>query len=111
MKTILAITSAVLLSAAAIPAAAQSADAVKISVSYADLDLSHPAGRAVLEQRISEAVDTVCAGRPAPTQLNQQQLYRACQQHAWSGARQQMARAYSGEKLAAVSIRVNGQGK
>lgn len=110
MKTIIAITSAALFAAAAIPASAQAIQGQKITVSYADLDLSHSTGRAILEKRVEHAVDTVCAGRPMPAELSQQHQYRVCRDQAWSSARQQLARAYTGEKLAQVSIQVNGGG-
>lgn len=41
------------------PALAQS-DVRSMSVSYADLDISHAAGRAALERRIAGAAKTVC---------------------------------------------------
>jgi UrcA family protein len=47
---------------AAIPAAeAESFDALQVKVTFADLDVTHPQGAAVLYRRIKAAAETVCS--------------------------------------------------
>lgn len=110
MKTIIAMTAAALLTLAAGQAAAQADQGPpKASVSYADLDLSRPAGRAVLERRISVAVARVCPAPPiSPSELRNLQGYRKCKQIAWAGANQQLAVIYDGREFADSAIRVAG---
>ena len=48
--------------ATALPAVAHAQDVTRqIRVSYADLDLAHPAGVKALDRRLHAAVETVCA--------------------------------------------------
>ena len=109
MKTIIAMTTAALLTLAAGQAAAQDAQAApKASVSYADLDLSRPAGRSVLERRISVAIDRVCPSAAYPGELRDHLTARNCRQTALAGANQQLAAIYDGRKFADSAIRVAG---
>ena len=109
MKTIIAMTAAALLALAAGQAAAQDEQtAPKASVSYADLDLSHPAGRSVLERRISIAVARVCPSDAYPGELRDHLAARTCKKTAWAGANQQLAAIYDGRKFADSAIRVAG---
>jgi len=109
MKTIIAMSTAALLTLAAGHAAAQADQgAPKAFVSYADLDLSHPAGRAVLELRIAVAVDRVCPLAVYPGPLLDQLVARKCKQAAWVGANQQLAAVHDGRKFADSAIRVAG---
>ena len=110
MKTIIAMTTAALLTlATAGQAAAQDEQAApKASVSYADLDLSHPAGRSVLERRISIAVARVCPSDAYPGELRDHLAARTCKKTAWAGANQQLAAIYDGRKFADSAIRVAG---
>lgn len=48
-------------SLAALPAAAESLEAPKVTVKFADLDISHPQGAAVLYARIVAAAHKVCS--------------------------------------------------
>lgn len=82
--------------------------APKASVSYADLDLSRPAGRSVLERRISVAIDRVCPSDADPGELRDHQVARNCRKTAWVGANQQLAAVYDGRKFADSAIRVAG---
>ncbi len=50
-------------------AQAQTPDTVKVFVSYADINTATPQGAAVLRNRIANAAEKVCGGRPsAPLQ-------------------------------------------
>lgn len=102
---------AMILAAAAVAfsgvAHAQNFDtAPKAAVRYADLDLSHEAGRAALERRVAVAVKRVCPPTPRPIELQKTAAYEACHRTAWAGARQQLAVIYGGSKLAQASIEV-----
>jgi UrcA family protein len=66
--------------------------APSIRVSFADLDLTHAAGRDVLESRVSHAVMRLCGAPPWPT--SSPWPYRGCRRTAWTGARQQLAAIY-----------------
>lgn len=108
MKTILAITAAAFTFIAAPAAFAQEEGPLKAAVSYADLDLGTPAGRATLERRVERAVDRVCPARPLPAELDKHAAYAACHKSALTGARQQLAEVYQGHRLAEAAIRVAG---
>ena len=70
-------------SAALSPAAAQDADGV--AVSYADLNLASPAGRAVLDRRIAAAARQVC-GNYLITELKWAEMSRACRAEVTASA-------------------------
>jgi len=111
MKTIIAFTSAALLTLAAGHAAAQTQmDTPKAAVSYADLDLSRANGRTVLQHRIKSAVEQVCPGRPGPGELRNLQIGQRCREQAWTNAQRQLAAIYDGRTLAEASIQI-GPGK
>jgi UrcA family protein len=74
----------------------QEADLVVRRVSYADLDLALPDGRATLHERVGFAIGDVCAeanlfdnGSP-----EFKSGVRKCSRHAWDHANPQMARAF-----------------
>ena len=90
MKTFTAIATVAFSVLVASPSIAQD-QGLKATVSYADLDLSRANGRAVLENRIGRAVETVCPERPQPRELRKRQSFRACTRAAWAGARRQLA--------------------
>ena len=75
-----------------IAAGAAQADSFNIpatTVKYADLDLSHKAGEAVLYQRINQAAQTVCASlnmSDSVSPLSLGNAYKACLRNAVSGA-------------------------
>lgn len=105
MKTFIAIASAALLCAAADSAYAQlNSDVPTARISYADLDLSRPAGRQILEQRVSGAIKRMCPARPAPQELMKMRQRRECHQTAWAGANRQLAQIYGGRHLADGSV-------
>jgi UrcA family protein len=108
MKTIIAMTAAAVLGLSAAHAAAQTDDAPKATVSYADLDLSSVPGRAALERRIERAVDRVCPEQPAPFQLGEQKAFRACHASALDKAKAQLAEIYAGRRFAEAAVVVRG---
>lgn len=73
----------------------QEADLVVRRVSYADLDLALPAGRATLHERVGFAIGDVCA--EANLFDNGSPEFKTgllkCSNAAWSSARPQIARA------------------
>jgi UrcA family protein len=66
-------------SAVSLPAAAQSVDEpVSITVSYADLDISHAAGAAVLLRRLQSAAVKACGGAPDIRVLGEEAAFEKC---------------------------------
>jgi UrcA family protein len=80
------------LAAATLVAAAQSASAqpdepsTAVRVSFADLDISHPAGAHVLLERIERAAVTACGGEPWARLQAQSSAYQQCRGDAISEA-------------------------
>ena len=74
----------------------QEADLVVRRVSYADLDLALPDGRATLHDRVGFAIGDVCA--EANLFDNGSPEFKSgvmkCSKHAWGNANPQMARAF-----------------
>ena len=97
----------------ATPALAQQrGEVVTRVVSYGDLDLRSPAGRASLERRVEAAARRVCPVRPPLNVVNERELnaVNACQDAALAGAREQLAGLYEGrQRLATAMITVSGQ--
>jgi UrcA family protein len=58
----------------------------QMTVSYADLDITHAAGAQILLQRINMAANSVCGGRPDVRDLKMQGYYGACFSEAMNGA-------------------------
>jgi UrcA family protein len=74
-------------SAIAIPAAAQPGDQpISITVSYADLEIGHPAGANVLLQRLQAAAVEACGGLPDVRLLAQVAAFERCRREALSRA-------------------------
>ena len=69
---------ALMLSCGAAYAQTAAAPARPIVVKYADLDLSSPAGMAVLRARVAAGVARFCGAEPEPADLSGQAAYRAC---------------------------------
>jgi UrcA family protein len=67
---------AALFSFATLSLARSDDDFSKVTVSYADLDLSHPAGAAVLYRRIHTAAKEVCS--PLETRIDAGMQFDAC---------------------------------
>jgi len=62
---------------------AQSGEQTKsVTVRYADLNLSDPAGAKVMLGRIKRAVETVCGGEPDLRELGQMQAFRGCERES-----------------------------
>ena len=85
----------------AVPAAA--ADEVTVSVGYADLDLTAPAGRAALDRRIDAAVKEVCA-KPDMRNIKAMTAWEECKATARIGALDQLSIASPYEGVELVSI-------
>ena len=103
-KSIVALFAAVSVSGMiAVPAAAETAEAVSVGVSYADLDLTAPAGSAVLEQRIDAAVDKVCE-KPDMRALTAMVAWEACKADARAGALDQLSVLEPYDHLALASV-------
>ncbi len=66
-------------------AGAQAQDVVQIHVKFADLDVNHPAGAAVLYQRIRVAAGKVCA-MPDSRELDRAAQAKACMAKATADA-------------------------
>jgi UrcA family protein len=65
--------------ASAEPASARSDESsISVRVSFADLDINHPAGADKLLKRIERAADTVCGGEPSDPLLVESLDYRHC---------------------------------
>ena len=71
--------------AAANPAHAES---VSRTVSYGDLDLTSPAGQAIFDRRIGDAVRDLC-GRAFPLDLQTQHDVRRCRSQAMAAVQAQ----------------------
>jgi len=105
MKTILAVSAAIMIASVAGHAGAQDGQRT-VLVSYADLDLRQDAGRQALERRVGNAVDTVCSPAPSAVDLTQMHDFQKCRSQAMVGAQQQLAQVYDGRALAQATITV-----
>ena len=73
-------------------------------VSYADLDLASPAGRAMLERRVDTAADAVC-GRNGYVGLAEFRIVEACHADAVESAMGRVLTAGAGNvQVAAVDV-------
>jgi UrcA family protein len=87
-KSALTVLAAAMLSASiAVPAAAREAS---VKVYFGDLDLSDPAGAAVLEERIAEAVDQVCA-KTEPPRIRGMVAWEQCKALSLADAMEKLA--------------------
>lgn len=68
-------------------------------VSYADLDLSSPAGMATVEHRVNGAIAEVC-GTPSPFDLHALRLAQQCRRTAKADAETRVAMAVQAQQLA-----------
>ena len=84
-KTLFQAAFAVATLAAALSTGARAADVAQVHVKYADLDISSPAGAAVLYQRIRFAATQVC-GMPDPRELARLANAKACTDKAIADA-------------------------
>ncbi len=87
------------------PAHAQ--ETISRSVSYTDLDLTHPEDVRVLKQRVSNAARAIC-GDPDIRELNGYSGTQACRAKAVAGASSQIAMAVSRAQQLAASKAGNG---
>jgi UrcA family protein len=101
-KSIVTVLAALAVSAlGAVPATA--ADEVKVTVPYADLDLTAPAGSAALDQRIDAAVKQVCA-RPDIRNLKAMTAWEECKASAKLDALDQLSIASPYEDVELASV-------
>lgn len=105
-STLLALAAAaVSLAIGGAPAVAQTG---AFSVSYADLNLASPAGRATLDRRIGNAARAICGEAPTPLDLRADRLVRACRAELTESARQQVSAIAGGARYASNA---NGAGQ
>lgn len=76
-------------------AARADAQTVSKRVSYADLDLTNPAGRDTLHRRIVRTAREVCGGSTPGQELGMREAIRRCQVKAIADTRAQVAAAVS----------------
>ena len=104
-KSIVTVLAALALSGlGAAPAAATVAEEeVSVSVDFADLDLTTPAGATALDRRIDAAVEEVCA-KPDIRNLKAMTAWEECKADARIGALDQLSifSPYEGIELASV---------
>ena len=67
------------------------AQTAAVRVSYADLDLSTRAGRAVLDHRIARAANLVCDTADFPSDLEKYAAGRSCRDRTVTAAKQAVA--------------------
>lgn len=96
------ITSALTALSLAVIATPASAETTSVEVRFADLNLSNPAGMAVLERRVDRAIERVCGhdSRPLYKVVAQQQ----CAQEAKASASEQIARITGVQPTLALRI-------
>lgn len=93
MKMFTSIVAVALVTLGAGRASAQADRPLTESVSYADLDLAKPSGRAALDQRVARAVDHVCPDEPGPLRLARRREQIECREQALTDAKLQIAAA------------------
>ncbi|MEO6041976.1 MAG: UrcA family protein [Croceibacterium sp.] len=103
MRHALAAVALALAALSAVPAAAAGAEDTAVVVSYADLDLTKPAGTQALQARIDKALDKVC-DKPDIRDLKAMQSFEACQAEGRDAAMQQLSLAnpFDGIELASA---------
>lgn len=69
---------------------------VSVRVSYADLDIGHPAGRQVLERRINRAANAICRD---PSPFTPMRMVQACRTEALASATPQLLALYEARPL------------
>ena len=89
-KPIVTVLAALTLSGLTTVPAFAAGEQVTVSVGYADLDLTAPAGSAALEQRIAAAVKEVCA-KPDMRNLKAMTAWEECKASARLGALDQLS--------------------
>ena len=99
-KSIVTVLAAFAAASLAAPAAAEE---VSVIVSYADLDLSSPAGSAAFDARIAAAIKEVCA-RPDVRDLKARTAWQECKAAARASAKEQISMLEPYESLALTSL-------
>lgn len=101
-KSIVTVLAALAVSAAATPAAAEEFERASVVVSFADLDLTKPAGVATLQSRIRTAVNQVCS-KVEPRILRGQIAWEQCKADSLADAMEQLAALTPAPNLALAS--------
>jgi UrcA family protein len=101
-KSIVTVLAALAVSAAATPAAAEEFERASVTVSFADLDLTKPAGVATLQSRIRTAVKQVCS-KVEPRLLRGQIAWEQCKADSLADAMEQLAALTPAPNLALAS--------
>ena len=100
-----------LIAAAAAPALAQdAAPPAATRISYADLNLGRPEGRATLDRRLRHAARQLCPGKDVRT-LTEQMQARACVALTLRSARQLAAAAMASSQPEVLLASAAGDGK
>lgn len=103
-KTLVLVTAGAAAWLATSAALAAGTDEVRsVRVSYADLDLTHPAGVAHMVARLRRAAEVVCDG-PDSRDLRALEATRACQQHAIAAALEHVRSTTPAARLSAADI-------
>jgi UrcA family protein len=104
-KLNLTVVAAALMGAMAVPAAAEAPDTLESSVTvpYGDLDLTSPSDAKVLETRVENAAEKVCA-RPDVRNLKANQAFEVCKTDARDRAMEQLSLTNPFENLALASL-------
>jgi len=89
-KSVVTVLAASMLLGAASIAAPASAREASVVVSFGDLDLTDPAGKAVLDERIAAAVEEVCA-KTEPRLLRGRAAWEECKAKSLADAMDQLA--------------------
>jgi UrcA family protein len=82
----LSIAAASILTASAPANAQPQDDAIRVTVSYGDLNLARADGAKVLLQRIQAAADRACGEAPDVRLMSRRAFYDACRAHAVAAA-------------------------
>lgn len=99
-KSVIAFAALFAASTIAAPAAANE---VSVSVSFADLNLTAPAGAAVLKQRIDAAADRVCA-RPHIRDLKGMATWETCRTSARAEAVERLSALQASKGLVLATL-------
>ncbi|MBM3514310.1 MAG: UrcA family protein [Alphaproteobacteria bacterium] len=99
----LSVVTAAALGAMSFVGPVNAAEAKSVAVSYADLDLTSDAGRAMLERRIDRATEAACEGAKANTGTQIQNKYRTCLAEARANVAKKVQLAITSARVDSVA--------
>ncbi len=104
-KLNLAVAAAALLGVLAVPAAAETPTTIEssVTVTFGDLDLTSPTDAKVLDTRVENAAEKVCA-KPEVRDLKANQAFELCKTEARDRAMEQLSLTNPFENLALASL-------